>query len=203
MIHLFHKKELFFIFFILIIFCLAKYYCKLTPIIKANDVEFSAAIRPFYSENEYATYCNDNNPNNINSTVRIDLNWNLKNIRSFDQNLYAPYIMVIPLEKGWIYAGTHKNIPSLIGNRTSMDEEIIRRVFRNDNSHDWQNIDLICIHTRAKSFNQGFVTVSFRKSNLNIKDSPLFEVYLIYYDPVRKTGWYKVIKEEANLAGLP
>ena len=202
MIYLVRRKGLFFILFILVIFCLAKYYCELTPIVKADNMEFNVTIKPFYEESEYVTYFNNNSLSDINSSVRIDLNWNLNNISSFDQNLYTPYIVIIPLEKGWLYAGTHKNIPALIGNRTSINEEIIEKVFHNDR-YDWQNIDLIGIHTRPQSFNQGFITVSFKKSNLNAKASPLFKIYLIYYDPVRKAGWYKVIKQEANFSGLP
>jgi len=198
-IYLIRRMGLFFIF----IFCLSGCYYNSIPIVHSNDVEFNATIRPFYTTSEYITYFNSNDISDIGNTIRIDLNWNMKNIGSFDQNLYAPYIMVIPLEEGWLYAGADRNIPSLIGNRTSIKGEIIEKIFYNDHSYDWQNINIIGIHTRAKSFNQGFVTLSFKKSNLNAKDSPLFKVYLIYYDPVRKTGWYKVMNQEANLVGLP
>jgi len=149
------------------------------------------------------TYFNTDVSNGIGDTVRIDEKWQLKDKRRSDQLLYAPYIAIIPADTGWVYVGSHQNIPPLNGVRTSIKNEIIKRVLKNDPSYNWENINTIGIYTRAKSFAQGFVTFAFKKTGLRAKDRPQFRIYLIYCDPVRKTGWYQVLDQEANLIGFP
>jgi hypothetical protein len=179
--------------------------CKFydSDVLHSNDVDFKAVVRPFYNTSEYCTYFKTNDTSDIGKTVRVDIEWHLKDVPTNDKQFYAPYIMVIPSQAGWVYSGSHKNIPLLIGNRTSVSNEVVENVFGRDHSYDWQNIDTVGVHTRAKSFGQEFVTLSFRKNNLSAKDNPQFKIYMIYYNPIQKTGWYKFLNQNVNLVGLP
>lgn len=174
------------------------YYNEVLP---ADAVELTVSARPFYTASEYEVYFNSDQLEERGNTVRIDVQWSVKAPKLRESLYYAPYIAIVPVDSGWTYLGSHQNIPPLTGNRTGVKKDVLERVLANDDT-DWENIDTIGIHTRAKSFGQGFATFAFSKSGLHPDDTPQFKIYLIYYDREEKTGWYKVLLHEANLAGL-
>ncbi|NLB88578.1 MAG: hypothetical protein GX790_05040, partial [Syntrophomonadaceae bacterium] len=133
------KLKLGFLLLLALIISGCTYYNEVLP---ADAVELTVSARPFYTISEYAVYFNSDHLGDIGNTVRIDVQWNLKNTE-LNQSLYfAPYIAIIPVDTGWTYLGSHQNIPPLTGNRTGVSNEVLERVLGDDDT-DWENINTI------------------------------------------------------------
>lgn len=169
--------------------------------IQADDIELSAIIRSFSNDCEYKIYMGTSETMHMKNTIHIDIYWELINKALIDVNkiFYPPYIIIVHPNERWTFLGSNQNMPRLYGVRTSMKQEVIKAVFDDNNTYDWRNIDIIGIHTRMKSFGQGYVTFSYYKDNLCSEDIESFFIYLIYYDPNVNKGWYKMVQEEPLL----
>jgi len=160
---------------------------------KPEDVKVSAKVSYFNSICEFRSYyglinnwymTDEDLKEPMKQTVKVDTSWELApalRVKEPDRLYYPPYIVIIPPDpkhQVWTYAGgSHAN--NLISSVGSLPIEVEKLVMV-DKTEGWDRH----IKIRPKSFEQGFVDISFRKRDDEKRKS--FDVYFIYYDPVIK-----------------
>lgn len=131
--------------------------------------------------------------------VEIKVNWGLlPEIRAnYPTELYyPPFLVIVPTDrKEWYH-----NKSSLNGYQmytlASLPREVINNVLAEIPDYEWEKNSQLhfgwTVHT--KSFEQGSVGILFKQANEQEPATmePL-KVYFIYYDPVAREGWVKLI----------
>ena len=165
--------------------------------LKSNDVTVETRIVPFISPLEYRSYFSLLDPNQPDSdftelsqdTKQVIISWELNSearVKYPDRLYYGPYIIVLPPENKWEYAGTtHISGESFI---RSFRSEIITNVLKNYSGYNWNELSSLWVF-HAKSFEQGTINVAFKRRTDSIDANEIFKVFFIYYDPTTKYGW--------------
>jgi len=128
----------------------------------------------------------------MEQTVKVDVSWELNpesRVKDPDRLYYPPYIVIIPPDpehQVWSYAGGNHDI-NLISSVGFLPSEVEKHVIINE-IKGWDRHKKV----RPKSFEQGFVNISFRMHGDEQREP--FDVYFVYYDPVVKKGWVKNLK---------
>jgi len=107
---------------------------------------------------------------------------------------YPPYLVVVPPDReDWYH-----NKSSFDGYKMytlgSLPHEVIDNVLGKTPDYEWEKNSQLHfgweVHT--KSFEQGIVGILFKQTKERVMMEP-FKIYFIYYDPITKKGWVKLI----------
>ncbi|WP_338825105.1 hypothetical protein MHOCP_06680 [Moorella humiferrea] len=172
---------------------------------RPEDISFNAKVYPFSAVYEYRSYfgiidhsrTEDEYEDEMKRAIEVAVFWELrpeKRLEDENRLYYPPYIIIIPDQAYWTYAGTMHSLIKLHTVR-SLPHDIIDKVLKYHPEYNWvkNSEEGFAWVLHATSFEQGFTSLAFRKRNNSGQPQP-FKIYFIYYDPVLKKGWGKSLE---------
>jgi hypothetical protein len=126
--------------------------------------------------------------------LEIKVEWDLiPEIRvNYPMDLYYhPYLVIVPPDtKDWYHSNSSSNGYIL----SSLPHEVIANVLNKIPDFDWEKNSQIRFgwDVSIKSFEQGSIDILFKQLRESVTMEP-FKVYFVYYDPIAKKGWVKLI----------
>ncbi|MGI9952626.1 hypothetical protein V3F56_09730 [Moorellaceae bacterium AZ2] len=180
--------------------------CSTTHTIpQPEDILFNAKVSPFNSVCRYRSYfglidygrTDDEYEDEMKQAIEVAVFWELrpqKRLEDENKLYYPPYILIIPNQAYWTYAGTMQSVINLHTVR-SLPYDIIDNVLKYLPEYNWvkNSEERFAWVLHATSFEQGFTSLAFRKRSSSGQPQP-FKIYFIYYDPVLKKGWAKSLE---------
>ncbi|GFN22203.1 hypothetical protein [Thermanaeromonas sp. C210] len=179
---------------------------SVTPIIPGpEDISFNAKVYPFSSVFGYRSYfglidhgrTDDEYEDEMKRAIEVAVYWELspqKRLEDENRLYYPPYIIIIPDQEYWTYAGTMRSEIKLHTVR-SLPHDIIDKVLKYHPEYNWvkHSEERFAWVLHATSFEQGFTSLAFRKRSNSGQPQP-FKICFVYYDPVLQKGWAKSLE---------
>lgn len=190
------KIILFFIFAVAMILILLVSRATQQQEINTADVTVSMKIVPASFAYQFGYEHNDSEL--INNTKQVVISWELSSkMRAQNQYrlYYAPYIIIIPPNNEWGYFDYPQiNERSYV---RSFSGELMD-VLKNYPEYNWNKIGEFGFYFHAIAFDQGSISIAFKKRVSSSYEDQVFKAYFIYFNPITKQGWAKTISAKVK-----
>jgi len=129
--------------------------------------------------------------------LEVKVNWSLlpeTRVNHPTELYYPPYLVIVPPDIGEWYHYKSSFDGYKMYTLASLPHEVIDNVLDKIPDYKWEKNSQIRFgwEVYTNSFEQGTVSILFKQAKEPVSMEP-FKIYFIYYDPIAKKGWVKLL----------